>query len=139
MENKRDFLKKLSLLTLCGVVANSMTPSLAMGKSTSSLFAPKKIMWLQIYSLGKELTDNVPEGMKKIAEMGFTNIELAGYGNRKMGTYEVTDYRKIVDDAGLKITSSHVNPPLRKYTSDKATEIADFWKKVVEDHVKLGV
>jgi sugar phosphate isomerase/epimerase len=139
MENKREFLKKLSLLTIGGVAAGSLSPSLAFGKSTTSSFAPKKIMGLQIYSLGKELTDDVPGGMKKIAEMGFTNIELAGYGNRKMGTYEVSDYKKIVDDAGLKITSSHVNPPVRKYTPENVTEITEFWKKVVEDHVKLGV
>lgn len=144
MENKREFLKKLSLLTLGGVAAGSMAPSLAMGKSSSSsssssAFGPKKVIGLQIYSLGKELTDNVPEGMKKIAAMGYSNIELAGYGNRKMGTYEVTDYKKIVDDAGLKITSSHVNPPVRKYTPENVAEITEFWKKVVEDHVKLGV
>jgi sugar phosphate isomerase/epimerase len=139
MENKREFLKKLSLLTIGGVAAGSLSPSFAIGKSTTSSFAPKKIMGLQIYSLGKELTDDVPGGMKKIADMGFTNIELAGYGNRKMGTYEVTDYKKIVDDAGLKITSSHVNPPVRKYTPENVAEITEFWKKVVEDHVKLGV
>ena len=39
---------------------------------------------------------------KKIKEIGYSNLELAGYGNRKMGQYEVEAYRKIVDDSGLK-------------------------------------
>ncbi len=139
MENKRDFLKKLSLLTVGGVVGSSIVPAIASEKSASSFSAAKKSIGLQIYSLGKELVENVPAGMKKIAEIGYSTIELAGYGNRKMGIYEVADYKKIVDDAGLKITSSHVNPPVRKYSADNVAQIDDFWKKTVEDHVKLGV
>jgi len=139
MGNKRDFLKKLSLLTVGGIVGSSMVPVLASEKSGSSFFAPKKAIGLQIYSLGKELTDNVPAGMKKIAEIGYTKIELAGYREGKMGDYNLTDYRKIVEDNGIKITSSHVNPPVRKYAADNTAQIADFWKKTVEDHVKLGV
>ena len=56
-----------------------------------------------------------------------------------MGEYEVGAYKKIVDNSGLKITSSHVNPPERKYTKENIAGIAEFWKKAVEDHVKLGV
>ncbi|HEX3008480.1 MAG TPA: sugar phosphate isomerase/epimerase [Bacteroidales bacterium] len=138
METKRDFLKKLSLLTVGGVAASSIAPVFASEKPKQASSA-KKIIGLQIYSLGRELTDNVPEGMKKIAAIGYSNIELAGYGNRKMGAYEIADYRKIVDDAGLKITSSHVNPPVRKYATDNIGQIADFWKQAVDDHVKLGV
>lgn len=139
MGNKRDFLKKLSLLTVGSVVGSNIAPVIASEKSGSAFFAPKKTMGLQIYSLGKELTDNVPAGMKKIAEIGYTNIELAGYRERKMGEYSIIDYRKIVDDAGIKITSSHVNPPVRKYAADNVSQIAEFWKQTVEDHVKLGV
>jgi len=138
METKREFLKKLTLLTAGGFMAGSVAPALASVKSSSQA-AGKKSVGLQIYSLGKELTDDVPGGMKKIAEIGYTHIELAGYGNRKMGQYEVGEYRKIVDGAGLKITSSHVNPMDRKFTADKVAGILDWWKQTVEDHVKLGV
>jgi len=138
MESKRDFLKKISLMTVGGLMAGSIAPVLAATKSVPTV-AGKKVIGLQIYSLGKELTENVPAGMKKIKEIGYSTIELAGYGNRKMGQYEVSEYRKIVEDAGLKITSAHVNPPERKYTSENTTKISDWWKQTAEDHVKLGV
>lgn len=138
METKREFLKKLTLLTAGGFMAGSVAPAIASVKSSSSA-AGKKSVGLQIYSLGKELTDDVPGGMKKVAEIGYTHIELAGYGNRKMGQYEVGEYRRIVDGAGLKITSSHVNPTDRKFTAEKVPGILDWWKQTVEDHVKLGV
>ena len=138
METKRDFLKKLSLMTVGGLMAGSIAPGLASTKSAPTV-AGKKMIGLQIYSLGKELTENVPEGMKKIKEIGYSTIELAGYNNRKMGQYEVSEYRKIAEDAGLKITSAHVNPAERKYTKENVAGIADWWKQTVEDHVKLGV
>jgi sugar phosphate isomerase/epimerase len=137
-ESKRDFLKKISLLTAGGLMAGSIAPVMASTKS-APMVAGKKLIGLQIYSLGKELTDDVPGGMKKIKEIGYSTIELAGYGNRKMGQYEVGEYRKIVEDAGLKITSAHVNPPERTYTKENTAKISDWWKQTVEDHVKLGV
>jgi len=138
MENKRDFLKKLSLLTFGGMVAGSVAPAVASNKNSTPA-AGKKVIGLQIYSLMKELTDDVPAGMKKIKEIGYSTIELAGYRDRKMGIYEVGAYRKIVEDAGLKITSAHVNPPERTYTKENKAGISDWWKQTVEDHVKLGV
>jgi sugar phosphate isomerase/epimerase len=139
MGNKRDFLKKLSFLTIGGVVGSSMAPVLASEKSASSFFAPKKVVGLQIYSLGQELTKDVPAGLKKVAEIGYKNVELAGYGNRKVYGYEPAEFRKIADAAGINITGSHVNPPMRKYTNENKDQIADFWKQTFEDHAKLGV
>lgn len=138
METKREFLKKLGLLTAGGIVGGAMTPAMA-AKSTSDAFASNKKIGLQIYSLGRELTADVPNGLKKISKIGYNAIELAGYRNRKMGKIEIADYRKMADDAGIQITGSHVKPPIRKYTKDNRGEIADFWKQTVEDHVKFGV
>lgn len=138
METKREFLKKLGLLTIGGMAAGSMSPALA-SESKSNLPASKKSIGLQLYSLGKELTDDVPNGLKKVAKIGYSTVEPAGYRDGKMYNYEMTEFRKMADGAGLKITSTHVNPPIRKYTKENMGEIADFWKKTVEDHVKCGV
>ena len=138
MESKRDFLKKLGLITVGGIVGGTMTPSLA-SATNSKLFAPKKSIGLQTYSLGKELTEDVPGGLKKVAQIGYSTIEPAGYRERKMYGFPMTNFRKMADDAGLKVTGSHVNPPIRKYTKENAGEIADFWKATVEDHLECGV
>lgn len=136
METKREFLKKLSLLATGALVAGkSSFASQRVGNNP----APSKKIGLQIYSLGKELTEDVPSGMKKIAEMGYSYIELAGYRDRKMGQYNMAEYRKIVEDAGLEIRSSHVNPPMRAFSKSNQGEIADFWKQATEDHLALGV
>ncbi len=138
METKREFLKKLGLITVGSLVGGTMSPAFA-SKTKGNLFAPSKKIGLQIYSVMRELNEDVPKGLKRIADIGYKTIELAGYGNRKMGEYEVTEYRKLAEDAGLKITGSHVNPPVRQYSKDNLEQIATFWKETVEDHVKLGV
>lgn len=138
METKRDFLKKLGLITVGGMVGGTMSPSLA-SATNSRLFAPKKSIGLQIYSLGKEFTDDVPNGLKKVAQIGYSTIEAAGYRERKLYGVEMAEFRKMAEGAGLKVTGSHVNPPVRKYTKENAVEIADFWKMTFEDHLKCGV
>jgi sugar phosphate isomerase/epimerase len=138
METKREFLKKLGLLTVGGVVAGSVSPVMAT-ESKSSLFAPKKSVGLQLYSLGRELTDDLANGLKKVVQIGYSTAEAAGYREGRIYNQEMSDFRKMADDAGLKITGTHVNPPIRKYTKENMGEIADFWKKAVEDHLKVGV
>ncbi|HPE75523.1 MAG TPA: sugar phosphate isomerase/epimerase [Draconibacterium sp.] len=138
METKREFLKKLGLLTVGGVVAGAVSPAIA-SESKSNLPAPGKSVGLQLYSLGKELTDDLANGLKKVVQIGYSTAEAAGYGNRKLYGVEMAEFRKMAEDAGLKITGTHVNPPMRKYTKENMGEIADFWKKTVEDHLKVGV
>ena len=113
MINRRDFLKNASLFTLGGLMAGKVGSADAAKPVTSETMAAKTV-GLQIYSLGKELYADVPGGLKKIKQMGYTNLELAGYKEGKIGGVDMMEFKKMVDDAGLKITSSHVNPPVRE-------------------------
>src|SRR5690554_954285 len=138
MENRRDFLKKASLFTVAGMFAGKSSFANISKLSNVSAVTNKKI-GLQIYSLGRELYQDVPGGLKKIAQMGYSTLELAGYNNGKIGNIEMSEFRKMSDDAGLKIISSHLNPPVREYTKDNKGEISEFWKKAADDHAKIGV
>jgi len=52
METKRDFLKKLGLIAAAGMVGGSVS-KVAAAEGQSNLYAPKKSIGLQTYSLGK--------------------------------------------------------------------------------------
>ncbi len=137
MESRRDFLKKASFLTAGGVLAGCT--KLANTQSGNSLFqSNNKKIGLQIYSLGRELSEDVPGGLNRVAQMGYSTIELAGYRDGMINNIEMSEFRKMADDAGLKIVSSHLNPPVREYTSSNRGEISEFWKKAAEDHAKIG-
>ena len=137
---RRQFLRQ-SLLGMAGLTilpSWSKDGRSALLQSQSSMNTKKKI-GLQIYSLGKELYQDVPGGLQRIARMGYSTLELAGYRDGKINDVEMEDFRKMAEDAGLKIVSSHLNPPVREYTASNKGSIADFWKKAADDHAKIGV
>ena len=139
METKREFLKKLGLITVGSMVGGTISKASASPDTVTNLAAKKKNIGLQLYSLSNELTDDVPAGLKKVVKIGYNTAEAAGYSNGKIYNYEMNEFRKIADDAGLKITGTHVNPPVSKYSKDNAGEIAEFWKKAIDDNLKCGI
>ena len=138
MVNRRNFLKSASFLTLGGLVAGK-AEALQAANPVRTETTAKKSIGLQIYSLGGELTKDVPAGMKQLKQMGYSTLELAGYNNGKINGVDMMEFKKMAEDAGLKITSSHVNPPTGEYTPDTRNTIMEYWKKTADDHAKLGV
>lgn len=138
MINRRNFLRNASLLTLGGLMTGKAGTLQAATPVTTETTA-KKSLGLQIYSLGGELTNDVPAGMKKIKKIGYSTLELAGYNDGKISGMDMMEFKKIAEDNGLKITSSHVNPPTGTYTPENRQSIMEFWKKTADDHAKLGV
>jgi sugar phosphate isomerase/epimerase len=141
MTNRRNFLKNASLLTigsmLAGKSGNAAVAVNAAGRAVN-VMASKEI-GLQIYSLGKELYEDVPGGLKKLKDYGYTYLELAGYYDGKINGISMADFKKMCGDAGLRIASTHVNPPEREYKKKNRQQIIDFWKKAADDHAKIDV
>ena len=146
MTNRRDFLRNASLLVLSGAAIGKAAPARAGAPALPKTHA--KQLGLQIYSLGQELYPDVAGGLKKVAGMGYTVLELAGYSsegtigaNPRTGAkgLSMVEFKKYADHAGLKIASSHLNPPVREYTKDNLQQIKDFWKKATDHHAAIGV
>lgn len=156
MIDRRTFLRNFSLLTLGGIASQKMTATNTSASayatdavsSATSVNAGKKI-GLQTYSLGQELLQDLPTGLNRLAKMGYTDLEIFGYrgDSGKFGDYNpqntlfiaADDYKKMADDAGLKISSSHLTPSVREYTKANMSQFEDFWKKATEIHSTLGV
>lgn len=147
MTSRRTFLKTATALSAAGLVSPSLLAS-----ETPLPLTPakkKKNIGLQTYSLGGDLLKDLSGGLKKVADMGYTELELFGYSAQSHGfsnmdrnnpkTYTLQEYRQMAEDAGLKITGSHLSPSIREYTRENMPKFEEFWKVAVEDHVKLGV
>lgn len=153
MTNRRSFLRNISLLTLGGMISRNVTAANQAAPmdivDAVSAATGKKQMGLQTYSLGQELLKDLPNGLNRLAKMGYTELEIFGYkeDSGTFGDYSrdntifITpkDYKKMVDDSGMKITSSHLTPMLREYTKENMTKFDDFWKKATDIHAELGV
>lgn len=143
MSSRRGFLKQVSLFSLGAMVMPEV--ALAAGKKKKVRKTKKgRMLGLQTYSLGPELSgDKVAQGLVRLREMGYSCIELAGYNNGKIGGIPMAEYKKMADDAGILIKSSHMNPNVlgrgEKYSKDNMGKLRDFWKRATEDHAILGL
>jgi sugar phosphate isomerase/epimerase len=87
---------------------------------------------LQLYTIRDAMAADVPGSLKKVADIGYTYLELAGYADGKFYGYEPAEFKKLVADLGMEILSSHTQVEAQGITLDNA-------KKMAEDHAKLGV
>ncbi|WP_394993298.1 sugar phosphate isomerase/epimerase family protein [Emticicia sp.] len=125
---RRDFLQK-SALALAGTAALS-----------SELLAlkPKKgIVGIQLYSIRDDMKKDPLANLKKVAEMGYTDVEHANYINRKFYGYSAKEFRKILDDLGLKMPSGHTVMG-SKHWDEAKNDFTDSWKQTVEDAAICG-
>jgi len=144
MSNRRDFIKNASLLTAGGLLAGKAGIANATTNAKAPVSTAHKELGLQIYSLQKELYDNLPHRMKQLKEMGYINLELAGFSNGKISDVDMMEFKKVADDNGLKIVSSHVSPSIEgqqmfaPFSYDDVPKLKEDWKLKTEDHLKLG-
>ena len=141
----RDFLKNISLMTAGGLLAGKASAAVAAtGAEPAPMPNASKSFGLQIYSLQQELYNDLPARLKEVKAMGYERLELAGYGKGKIGKVDMMEFKKMAEDAGLKIVSSHVNPSVegvpfvRDYTKELTPKIMEYWKATAADHAKLG-
>ncbi len=74
---------------------------------------------------------DVAGSLKKVSDMGYKNLELASYANGKFYGFTPEEFKKMVNDLGMDIISSHTQVEAAGITLDNA-------KKMAEDHAQLG-
>ena len=132
-------------MTAGGLLAGKASAAVAAtGAEPAPMPNASKSFGLQIYSLQQELCNDLPARLKEVKAMGYERLELAGYGKGKIGKVDMMEFKKMAEDAGLKIVSSHVNPSVegvpfvRDYTKELTPKIMEYWKATAADHAKLG-
>ncbi|MFT3949674.1 MAG: sugar phosphate isomerase/epimerase family protein [Agriterribacter sp.] len=126
--SRRDFLKKSSM-ALAG--ATLFSADLFAGINTPELLG------VQLYSIRDDMKKDPLGSLKKVAEIGYKNVEHANYVDRKFYGYSAKEFRKILDDLGLKMPSGHT--VMRKdHWDETKNDFADTWKWTVEDAAVLG-
>ncbi len=127
MKNRRDFLKTSALLIGSSFVMNEA-------------FAAKKRgnVGVQLYSVRADMTKDPLGTLKKVAAMGYKNVEHANYINRKFYGYSASEFKKILDDLGLKMSSGHTVLDKNKHWDASKNDFNDIWKYTVEDAAICG-
>ena len=87
---------------------------------------------LQMYTIRDAMSADLKGSLKKLSDLGYKNLELAGYSDGKFYGYKVAEFQKIVQDLGMVVISSHAAVEAKGITVETAKLMAD-------THAALGV
>lgn len=126
-QNRREFLK-ISAASALGITVLS-----PFGCSSGATTDRKSFdVGLQLYTIRDAMAADVPGSLKKVSELGYKYLELANYSDGKFYGYAPADFRKMVNDLGMEVLSSHTQVENAGITLDNA-------KIMTDAHTKLGV
>jgi sugar phosphate isomerase/epimerase len=108
---------------------------------SNNIFANKNAvtttLGIQLYSIRDDMKKDPLGTLKQLAAMGYKNVEHANYVDRKFYGYTATEFKKVLNDLGLKMPSGHTVMSDKHW--DKATkDFTDAWKQTVEDAATAG-
>ena len=92
---------------------------------------------LQLYTLRSEMGKDPDGTLKKVAEIGYKEVESFGYADGKFFGKTPKDYAKFLKDLGLTTPSGHYNSGLFKGAKDTQAQ-SDVWKRAVDDAAVAG-
>src|SRR5918911_3167401 len=117
-------MRRIQRVTLIGLIIVGLHVGLASAALAREGGPFKGALAVQLWSFRNDFKKDVPGTLRRVRELGFTNVELAG-------TYGMTaaEFRKELDKAGLRAISMHV---------DYQT-VRDHVDQVIRDAKTLGV
>ena len=87
---------------------------------------------LQLYTIRDAINADLEGSLKKVADLGYKTVELAGYADGNFYGKQPKEFKKMVNDLGMKIISSHTQVEAAGITMDNAKIMADA-------HAEMGV
>jgi sugar phosphate isomerase/epimerase len=135
MKNRRDFIKTATIIAAGSIILPQITCK--SGKAVAQGKTSNKVIGLQLYTLRDKLPKDLEGTLKMVAEIGYKNVEGYDYTNRKILGKAPAEFRKIVEDLGMKLPSMHVVTELT--SGESRSSILDQWKTTVEDMASIDV
>lgn len=129
---RRDFLKISAAGALGFVALNQMSCKPSAKPAAQPVDRKSFGVGIQLYTIRDAMTADPAGTLKKVSDLGYKNLELANYADGKFYGYAPTDFKKLVNDLGMDIISSHTSVEAKGITVESARKMAD-------DHAVLAV
>lgn len=126
-QNRREF-----LITTAAGAAGIMVLSPLGCSSGRSSDRKSYGVGLQLYTIRDAMDEDVPGSLKKVSDIGYKYVELASYSDGKFYGYAPAEFKRMVEDLGMEVLSSHTQVEAAGITLDNA-------KKMADAHAELGV
>ena len=76
--------------------------------------------------------------LKRLAQMGYTSVEHAGYKDHRFYGYSPADFKRLLADTGLRMMSGHHFLGAKQWDKSK-DDFTDEWKSTIEDAATVGM
>ena len=96
-----------------------------------------KNIGLQLYSIRDSINRDVPAAIEKVADMGYTFVEMAGYRDGKFYGMDPAEFSALCQKNGLQVLSSHTGRSLPD--SAGYEEAMAWWDQCIDAHYAAGV
>lgn len=90
--------------------------------SCMSSSGKKQDIGLQLYTVRNEMAADPKRTLEKVAKIGYTNLETAGYSDGKLYGFTGTEFNNFLSDLGLKNISGHIPLQVFQEQFDQALE-----------------
>ena len=120
---RRNFVKSTAALTALSLVHPGIS------------FAASSPTGLQLYTVRDQMEKDAPGTLEKVAKIGYSAVEGAGYDKRAFYGMPPKEFKKLLSDNGLKMPSGHVESPFLK---DQANETFEDAAEAGNEYVVLA-
>lgn len=126
--SRRTFIRNSSIALAGAALFRNNPPAWLKGNELTGV---------QLYSVRDDMRKDPLGTLKQLASFGYKYVEHANYVNRKFYGYSAADFKKILDDLGMKMPSGHTVMGKAHWDEGKK-EFTDAWKWTVEDAAIVG-
>jgi sugar phosphate isomerase/epimerase len=100
----------------------------------------KKEIYLQLYSVRDDIRADYAGTIAKVAEMGYTGVETAGYADGKFYGLSPADFKKSIEEVGMEVLASHTSRPLAdSLAATNWDEVWMWWDTAIQAHKEAGM
>jgi len=126
--SRRSFIQNSALL---------IAGTALLSKTAFAAAKPSEIIGIQLYSVRDDMIKDPKGTLTQLAKFGYKNVEHANYIDRKFYGLAPKEFKKVLDDLGLKMPSGHTVMVKNHWDADKK-DFTDAWKHTVEDAAFMG-
>lgn len=132
--------KQIKLLSIILVALFFVNCDASKKENTETSERVKKDIYIQLWSVREDIKEDFKGTISKLAEMGYTGVEAAGYADGKFYGLSPEEFKKEVDATGMHAFSSHAAKALNEdIAKTNWTEMWDWWDTAIEAHKAAGI
>lgn len=127
--DRKEFLLKGTAFAAGTIILPSACAS---SNTSNATIAPG----LQVYTIRDAIAEDFEGSLKRVADLGYKNIELFAYSDGQYFGNSVQEVKRIMTDLGLQTRSCHVSTGWSY--PDAVGTMTNNWEQTVEDAAALG-